>query len=126
MYIGKKLCVVLVVRVLLKWKLSDLHPTSLQEWLSVTKIVKIKNSFKKSYFYLSSPSCTFAYKLQHKQCNLYLTRYLRRYPMSYWVQLLFLNMYNVAWIIFGVAPGVYTETVHHNLNEPKCEDTPEK
>lgn len=32
----------------------------------------------------------------------------------------------VAWIIFGVAPGVYTETVHHNLNEPKCEDTPEK
>lgn len=38
----------------------------------------------------------------------------------------FLNMYNVAWIIFGVAPGVYTETVHHNLNEPKCKDTPEK
>lgn len=125
MYIGKKLCVVLVVRELLKWKLSDLHPTSLQEWLSVTKIVKIKkNSFKKSYFYLSSPSCTFAYKLQHKQCNLYLTRYLRLYTLSYWVQFLFLKY--VAWIIFGVAPGVYTETVHHNLNEPKCEDTPEK
>lgn len=45
MYIGKKLCVVLVVRVLLKWKLSDLHPTSLQEWLNVTKIVKIKKQF---------------------------------------------------------------------------------
>lgn len=34
--------------------------------------------------------------------------------------------YDVAWIIFGVAPGVYTEAVHHNLNEPKCKDTPEK
>lgn len=45
MYIGKKLCVVLVVRVLLKRKLSDLHSTSLQEWLSVTKIVKIKKQF---------------------------------------------------------------------------------
>lgn len=55
MYIGKKLCVVLVVRVLLKWKLSDLHPTSLQEWLSVTKIVKIKNSFKNHIFIYLRP-----------------------------------------------------------------------
>lgn len=52
MYIGKKLCVVLVVRVLLKWKLSDLHPTSLQEWLSVTKIVKIKKTVLKNHIFI--------------------------------------------------------------------------
>lgn len=40
--------------------------------------------------------------------------------------IVFLNMYNVVWIIFGVVLGVYIEIVYYNLNELKCKDIFEK
>lgn len=40
--------------------------------------------------------------------------------------IVFLNMYNVVWIIFGVVLGVYIEIVYYILNELKCEDIFEK